>query len=109
MFTVEWRRLKLKDEDLQTLERKLLENPEAGDVMAGTGGLRKFRFAPPSLHRGKSGATRVCYAWYPEHQRIYLVMLYAKNDKGNLTSSERNEVRELLQRLSGSLSRGENP
>ena len=58
-FTKRWRQLGLTDEDLQMLEQQLIEQPEAGDVMQGAGGLRKVRFAPPSLHRGKSGALRV--------------------------------------------------
>lgn len=41
--------------DLQALERILIANPDAGDVIPGTGGLRKLRFAPPSWHTGKRG------------------------------------------------------
>jgi hypothetical protein len=61
-FVSEWKRFRLDGEDLRDLERSLLARPDAGAVMAGTGGLRKVRFAPPSRHSGKSGAYRVGYA-----------------------------------------------
>jgi hypothetical protein len=60
-FVAEWRAARLDDDDLRALEALLLENPERGPVMSGTGGLRKLRYAPPSWHIGKSGATRVGY------------------------------------------------
>src|SRR5437763_267871 len=57
-FVAKWRRIGLTDEDLQSLEEILLRDPESGDLIPGTGGLRKVRFGPPSMHRGKRGATR---------------------------------------------------
>jgi hypothetical protein len=48
LFSDKWRRMKLGDEDLQALEYLLIQNPAAGAVVPGTGGLRKLRFAPPS-------------------------------------------------------------
>jgi hypothetical protein len=67
LFISKWQRpkMRLRDEDLQALEIALMEDPEAGDVMRGTGGLRKIRFAPPSWSMGKSGALRVCYVTSP--------------------------------------------
>jgi len=88
-FAAEWRRLKLTDEDLQTLEGEIMHRPEVGPSMQGTGGLRKMRFAPPSWHRGKSGALRVCYVVFHEVQTVYLLLLFPKNEKSNLTAAER--------------------
>ena len=65
VFVARWRKLRLTDEDLQALERQIAADPDAGDVMRGTGGVRKLRFAPPSWNTGKSGAARVCYAASP--------------------------------------------
>ncbi len=62
LFVSEWKRLRLPDEDLRYLERAIMARPNVGDVMAGTGGVRKLRFAPPSRSGGKSGGLRVCYA-----------------------------------------------
>ena len=87
-FVSRWRQYRLTDEDLQALEAVLAADPSAGDVMAGTGGLRKIRFAPPSRHVGKSGAMRVCYAYFPTAEAVYLFTLYAKGNKANLTQAE---------------------
>ena len=108
-FVASWRRArpKLRDEDLQALEFALIEDPMAGDVMKGTGGLRKIRFSPPSWGIGKSGALRVCYAHYPKHSRLYLVAMFAKNEKDNLTGAERNAVKALIGRISEALDAGE--
>lgn len=66
-----------------------MDNPESGVVMAGTGGLRKIRFAPPSWNTGKSGATRVCYALFSGAATAYLVALFAKKEKPNLSDAEK--------------------
>jgi hypothetical protein len=77
-FVSRWRRLRLSDGDLRALEALLLADPAAGKPMAGTSGLRKLRFAPPSWHTGKSGATRIAYAFFPQLDSVYLVTLYTK-------------------------------
>ena len=96
-FVADWRRLRLTDEDPQALEMDLQRRP--GAVVPGTGGLRKLRFAPPSWHTGKSGATRVIHAVYPEQAHIFLVLLNAKNEQGNLTSDEKAQARQLMSRI----------
>lgn len=87
-FVQEWRRLKLTDEDLQTLESLIRERPERGVVVRGTDGLRKLRFAPPSWHTGKSGALRICYLWLEEFGIVYLLILYSKLEKADLSPAE---------------------
>jgi hypothetical protein len=108
-FETHWRRERLSDEDLQVLESEILENPNGGDVMKGTGGLRKMRFAPRSRGKGKSGAFRVCYANFPEHARVYLVILFPKNVQSNLTAAQRAAISDVLHRISTALKRGEDP
>ncbi len=76
-FANKWRKIRLSDEDLQALERQLRDNPEAGDVIRGTSGLRKVRFAPPSRHTGKSGAFRVAYGYFRVASTIYLFVIFA--------------------------------
>ncbi len=93
-FTREWRRSGLSDDDLQELEGLLLENPEAGAVMQGTGGMRKVRFAPPG--RGKSGAFRVGYAYYRIGDMILLVTVFAKNAKENLSAAEKAQIKQII-------------
>ena len=88
-FVGKAKRLGLSDEDLQALERQIMENPEGGDVVAGTGGVRKIRFAPPSWNTGKSGATRVCYALFSVIETVYLLTIFGKNEQANLTAAEK--------------------
>jgi hypothetical protein len=97
-FVAAWKRLGLTDEDLQALETQIMEDPKAGSVMAGTGGLRKVRFAPPSMHSGKSGATRVCYAVIFEDV-CYLFTIFAKNEMPNLSAADKAALRSLVEEI----------
>jgi len=67
--------------------------------MERTGGFRKVRFARPSRREGKSGATRVVYYFVDQRDRIYLLFVYAKGVKDNLTRAEQNELRKLAKAL----------
>jgi len=98
-FVSEWRRVRLTDEDLRSLESVIMGSPQAGAVMSGTGGLRKIRFAPASRGGGKSGGFRVCYAHFPQHSLIVFYALFGKNDQSNLTAAERNMCRVVLKNL----------
>jgi hypothetical protein len=88
VFREDWKKLDLNDDDLQSLEKSLAERPGGGRVIAGTGGLRKIRFAPTSWRVGKSNAVRVCYAWFPEVDAVYLFAAYAHEEKDNLLKQE---------------------
>lgn len=96
------RRLKLIDDDIRELESMLDINPDVGQVIAGAGGVRKLRFSPSRWHRGKSGATRVCYLYYQVHSLIVFVTVYAKNEQANLTPDQK----KYMQRLSAEITRG---
>jgi hypothetical protein len=98
-FVAKWSKMGLNDEDLQSLENTLIENPSAGAVIPGTGGLRKLRFAPPSRHIGKRGGTRVIYAFIVEGEAIYLFTLYGKNERTDLSPDEKRLFRNVLERL----------
>jgi hypothetical protein len=108
-FRTKWRSYGLTDEDLQALEAMIMEHPEKGVVMAGTGGVRKIRFAPPSWHTGKSGATRVCYVWFVESAICGLVWVFAKNEQPNLDAKTKSLVRKIVDGLRTELARKENP
>ena len=96
-FTKRWSDLGFDDDDLLELQKLLLKNPEAGDLMQGTGGLRKVRFAFEG--RGKSGSVRVCYVDFEEYTVIYLITVYAKKEKDNLTDKERAVLKTLVKQL----------
>ncbi len=93
-FDRTWKDLGLNDEDLSELEIYLCKNPDAGDVMEGTGGIRKFRWALSG--RGKSGGARVIYLDVVFAEHIYLLTAFPKNEKANLSKSERNEIKAVV-------------
>ena len=72
-------------------------HPQAGLIMQGTGGIRKFRWA--SGNRGKSGGVRVIYYFYNESMPLFLLTLFGKNEKANLSKSERNELAKIANLL----------
>ncbi len=96
-FRSEWKAMGLTDADLRRLQDELLENPEVGKVMQGTGGVRKMRFA--FEHRGKSGSVRVIYIDFEIKEKLYLLTAYPKNEKDNLSKAERNELKQLVEYL----------
>ena len=98
VFVSDWKRLKLSDEDLQALERQIMDRPEAGAVMNGTGGVRKVRFAPPSWHSGKSGATRVCYVAFADAV-CYLFLIFPKNEQANLSARDKAALKSIIDAL----------
>lgn len=67
--------------------------------MKGTGGMRKVRFAPPSWHTGKSGALRICYLAIEVADTIYMLDVFSKNEKANLTKAEQNAFKRIIERL----------
>jgi hypothetical protein len=99
-FRTDWEQLGLDVEnDLLALQLLLMHDPGAGDVIAGTAGLRKLRFAPPRWAKGKRGSIRVCYVWWPKYWLVLLVMTYPKSVKQDLTLKEKEGIRHYLQRL----------
>ena len=96
-FTKKWQDLGFTDDELSQLQQVLPENPKAGDVMKGTGGLRKVRFAFPGS--GKSGSVRVCYIDIEGVLEIHLIDVFAKNEKENLSKAERNAIRIVVEQI----------
>ncbi len=103
-FSKNWDRLGFNDDDLRKLELQLLKDPSAFPVIQGTGGLRKMRFS--MKNRGKSGSVRVCYVDFVFEKVIYLITVYLKNEKDNLTPSECNGIRKVIELLKMSLKQG---
>jgi len=81
----------LNEADITEIENKLLENPIAGDLIRGTGGIRKFRIVLPN--RGKSGGARVVYVDFASFSKTYLLTVFSKNETENLSKAERNELK----------------
>ena len=75
----------------------LAEHPKSGDLIEGTGGVRKLRWGRGS--QGKSGGVRVIYYFHNSTIPLYLLTLYAKNTRSNLSNSQRHELFELTSQL----------
>jgi len=73
-----------------------MTNPEAGDVIEGTGGLRKLRFADPRRGKGKRGGLRVIYYWWVNGQQFWLFTLYDKDEMEDLSAREKKALKELV-------------
>ena len=100
MFEASAKRL-LSEEDRRQLELLLLADPRRGDVVQRTGGFRKMRFARPSRREGKSGGTRVIYYFIQRKDRVYLIEIYTKGVKDDLTRAEENDLRAVARILEG--------
>jgi hypothetical protein len=87
----------LSDDERRDVLAYLAEHPRAGDLMEGTGGVRKLRWSRGG--RGKSGGARVIYYFHSEAIPLYLLTLFAKNERSNLSKAERNELAELVRLL----------
>ena len=68
--------------------------PRAGEVIQGTGGVRKLRWARGG--RGKSGGVRVIYYYHSEAMPLYLLTVFAKSEQANLNKAERNDLAKLV-------------
>ncbi len=89
---------KLKEEDFEVFKCVIAENPEMGNVIQGTGGIRKIRLK--SASKGKSGGCRVCYYFHDiEVGKVYLITLYPKNEKEDITPDEKKELKEIAEYL----------
>lgn len=100
-FDKNWKSMRLTDSDLRILQEELIFNPTTGDLIQGTGGLRKLRIA--FENRGKSGSGRVCYVDFAVYEKIYLITAYPKNEKENLSKAERNAIADMIQQLENAL------
>jgi hypothetical protein len=87
----------LSAEERRNVVDYLAAHPRAGDLMQGTGGVRKLRWGRGG--QGRSGGVRIIYYFHNEAMPVYLLTLFATNDRANLTKAERNDVAGLVEIL----------
>ncbi len=88
----------LDEEAFRALQDALLANPEMGDVIEGTGGLRKMRQADLRRSKGKRGGLRIIYFWWETGRQFWLFTLYDKNEFDDLSPTERKALKDMLKR-----------
>jgi hypothetical protein len=82
----------LSDDELLRLQGYLNENAEAGDIIRGSGGVRKLRWAAPG--RGKRGGLRIIYYLRSKQGEIWLLTLYAKNETESISGAVLKQIKE---------------
>ena len=87
----------LSDDEYRLLQNHLIEHPDAGDVIRGSGGVRKVRWA--SRGKGKSGGVRVIYYWATADEQTFFLTIYGKGEKENLSAADLKQVVRLLEEL----------
>ena len=87
----------MDDDAYKALQNKLMLNPLAGDVIEGTGGLRKLRQPDPRRGKGKRGGLRVIYYWWLGGEQFWLFTVYDKDQADDLTPEQRKAVKRLLE------------
>ena len=100
-FEKSWKALGLSDEELRALENIILGKPDIGELIQGTGGLRKTRASIDN--RGKSSGIRVLYTDFEFYKKTYFLFAYPKNELETITDKQkkmfRNMINELLNEL----------
>jgi hypothetical protein len=91
----------MSEEEMQAVVDTVAANPQAGAVMPGCGGARKLRVARPGS--GKSGGYRVITYFGGEDLPVFLLTVFGKNEKANLSGAEKNALAALTKRLRDSL------
>jgi len=80
----------LKESERQSIINYLSSHPASGEIMQGTGGIRKLRWSAQG--KGKSGGVRIIYYHHNETMPLFLLTVFGKGEKANLTKGERNEL-----------------
>ena len=95
IFTAQLREL-LADDEYSEFQKFLIRQPNAGDVIRGTGGLRKVRWS--ALGKGKRGGVRVIYYFVDEADQFRLLFIYPKGIQDDLTAAQRKQLRAIKER-----------
>lgn len=83
------------DEQYHLLQLQLSVRPESGDIIKGSGGIRKLKWAGSG--RGKRGGIRVIYYYFTEEDQIYMLYAYPKSKKDDLTADQFKQLKQLVE------------
>lgn len=87
----------LTDEEYREMQNQLAATPEAGDMVPGTGGFRKLRWADSMRGKGRRGGLRIIYYYLPADNQIWLMTLYGKNEAVDLTPKQKQTLKTAIE------------
>jgi hypothetical protein len=85
----------MKDEEYRLFQLYIMDNPDKGDIIKGSGGVRKIRWA--INNKGKSGGIRIIYYWKEQASETWLLTLYAKNEKDSIPAHILKQIAQEIQ------------
>jgi mRNA-degrading endonuclease RelE of RelBE toxin-antitoxin system len=85
----------LSEEEYRLLQRTLMLRPDSGELIPGSGGLRKIRWSAKG--HGKRGGVRVIYFWAVSQERILMLLIYAKNEQDDLTPDQLKVLKRIVE------------
>jgi hypothetical protein len=83
----------LADDEYRELQTQLANNPDLGDLMPGTGGFRKLRWADLKRGKGRRGGLRIIYYSFHSDRQIWLMTIYDKDEASDLTQKEKKALK----------------
>jgi len=86
----------LDADEYRSFQNALLENPDLGDLMPGTGGFRKVRWAEARRGKGRRGGLRIIYYHFLSDHQIWLMTIYNKDEAADLTAAEKKVIKSAL-------------
>ena len=88
----------MSDDEYRSLQEALITRPDTGDLIKGSGGLRKVRWKLEG--KGKSGGVRVIYYWVTADDQIRMIYVYRKSRKTDLTPEQASQLKAIVERWS---------
>lgn len=85
----------LGDDEYRLLQAQLVQRPDAGKIIPGSGGLRKLRWSASG--RGKRGGARVIYYWFVSNEVILMLFAFAKNEQDDLTPDQLKQLKKMVE------------
>jgi hypothetical protein len=87
----------LDDEEYRALQKQLGLGPDVEDLIPGTGGFRKIRWADKKRGKGRRGGLRVIYYHFAADHQIWLMTLYGKNEAADLSPGEKKALKSAIE------------
>ncbi len=88
-------RTTLSDDEYRQLQQSLVRQPDAGQIIPGSGGLRKLRWSAEG--RGKRGGVRLIYYWFTAQAHLLLLFIYPKNVQDDLTPNQLRQLKKIVE------------